>query len=56
VRDDPVRSGPVEGIIGDSSARRAREDREARDLERLNRVAAELNQEMEDVLRYQAEP
>ncbi len=50
------RSRVIEEAVRDFLARRARDEREARDLERLTRAAAALNREMEDVLSYQVEP
>ncbi|MGH9464957.1 MAG: hypothetical protein ACRD0X_04880 [Thermoanaerobaculia bacterium] len=50
------RSRLIDEAVRDFLARRARAQREARDLERLNRAATALNREMEDVLAYQAEP
>ena len=50
------RSQVIERAAREFLARHARELREARDLEILDRVADELNREVEDVLEYQAEP
>jgi metal-responsive CopG/Arc/MetJ family transcriptional regulator len=49
------RSRIIEDAAREFLARRARAAREARDLAILNASAAELNQEMEDVLAYQAD-
>jgi len=49
------RSHVIEQAVLEFAERRERELREARDLETLNRVADELNREMEDVLSYQVE-
>jgi metal-responsive CopG/Arc/MetJ family transcriptional regulator len=49
------RSRVIEDAAREFLARRARTAREARDLEILNAAADALNQEMDDVLAYQAE-
>jgi metal-responsive CopG/Arc/MetJ family transcriptional regulator len=49
------RSRLIEDAAREFLARRARNAREARDLEILNAAADELNEEMEDVLAYQAD-
>jgi metal-responsive CopG/Arc/MetJ family transcriptional regulator len=49
------RSRIIEDAARDFLARRSRAERDARDLAILNRVADELNVEMEDVLAYQEE-
>jgi metal-responsive CopG/Arc/MetJ family transcriptional regulator len=49
------RSRLIEDAAREFLARRARATREARDLAILNESAAELNEEMEDVLGYQAD-
>jgi len=49
------RSRIIEDAAREFLARRARAAREARDLVILNGVADELNEEMEDVLSYQAD-
>jgi len=49
------RSRVIEDAAREFLARRARAAREARDLAILNDSAAALNQEMQDVLAYQAE-
>ena len=49
------RSNVIELAVLEFIKRRSREEREARDLEILNRSAELLNQEMEDVLSYQVE-
>jgi metal-responsive CopG/Arc/MetJ family transcriptional regulator len=49
------RSRIIEDAAREFLARRARADREARDLEILNASADALNDEMEDVLTYQAD-
>ncbi len=49
------RSRVIEDAAREFLARRARAAREARDLAILNESAAALNQEMEDVLTYQAD-
>ena len=48
------RSRLIEEAVRDHLGRRARAEREAKDLEILNRSAGALNREMEDVLRFQA--
>ena len=50
------RSRVIERALVEFIERRQRQDREARDLELLNRAADELNREVEDVLAYQVEP
>jgi metal-responsive CopG/Arc/MetJ family transcriptional regulator len=50
------RSQVIERAVREFLARHERELREARDLEILDRVADDLNREVEDVLTYQAEP
>ena len=50
------RSRVIERALVEFIKRRRRQDREARDLELLDRAADELNREVEDVLAYQAEP
>jgi metal-responsive CopG/Arc/MetJ family transcriptional regulator len=49
------RSRVIEDAAREFLARRARAAREARDLAILNETAAALNEEMEDVLGYQAD-
>jgi metal-responsive CopG/Arc/MetJ family transcriptional regulator len=49
------RSRVIEDAAREFLARRARTAREARDLEILNESAVALNEEMEDVLSYQAD-
>jgi metal-responsive CopG/Arc/MetJ family transcriptional regulator len=49
------RSRVIEDAAREFLARRARADREARDLAILNETADALNREMEDVLAYQAD-
>jgi metal-responsive CopG/Arc/MetJ family transcriptional regulator len=49
------RSRLIERAVLEFLARRRRAQREARDLEILDRCADELNSEVEDVLAYQAE-
>jgi len=49
------RSRVIEDAAREFLARRARNAREARDLEILNAAADELNEEMDDVLGYQAD-
>jgi metal-responsive CopG/Arc/MetJ family transcriptional regulator len=49
------RSRVIEDAAREFLARRARTAREARDLAILNESAAALNEEMEDVLAYQAD-
>jgi metal-responsive CopG/Arc/MetJ family transcriptional regulator len=49
------RSAFIEGILVQYLRKRARAQIEARDLELINKVADELNAEVEDVLRYQAD-
>jgi metal-responsive CopG/Arc/MetJ family transcriptional regulator len=48
------RSAFIEGILQQYLRDRARAQRDARDIELINRHADELNAEAEDVLRYQA--
>jgi metal-responsive CopG/Arc/MetJ family transcriptional regulator len=48
------RSALIEAILADYLRKRAREERDARDLEIINRHADELNAEAQDVLRYQS--
>ena len=49
------RSRILEDAAREYLSRQAREAREARDREILDRVAGRLNREMEDVLSYQAD-
>jgi metal-responsive CopG/Arc/MetJ family transcriptional regulator len=49
------RSRVIEDAAREFLARRAHAAREARDLAILNEAAAALNEEMEDVLAYQAD-
>lgn len=49
------RSRVIEEAVVEYLDRRRRERRDARDLEILDRNAAALNREVEDVLSYQAE-
>jgi metal-responsive CopG/Arc/MetJ family transcriptional regulator len=48
------RSALIEAILADYLRQRAREKRDARDIEIINRHADELNAEAQDVLRYQS--
>jgi metal-responsive CopG/Arc/MetJ family transcriptional regulator len=48
------RSALIEAILSDYLRKRAREKRDARDIEIINRHADELNAEAQDVLRYQS--
>jgi metal-responsive CopG/Arc/MetJ family transcriptional regulator len=48
------RSALIETILADYLRLRAREKRDARDIEIINRHADELNAEAQDVLRYQS--
>ena len=48
------RSAFIEAVLTQYLRRRKRTEIEARDLELLNQAADELNEEVEDVLRYQA--
>ncbi len=48
------RSAFIEAVLAQYLRRRARAQIEARDLELINKAANELNEEVEDVLRYQA--
>jgi metal-responsive CopG/Arc/MetJ family transcriptional regulator len=48
------RSALIEAVLAQYLRRQARAQVEARDLELINRAADELNEEVEDVLRYQA--
>jgi len=50
------RSRVIEDAVVEYIERRRRDRRDQRDLEILNRNAEALNREVEDVLRYQAEP
>lgn len=50
------RSALIEQILRDYLARRGRDARDARELERLNRAAERLNPEAADVLAWQAWP
>jgi metal-responsive CopG/Arc/MetJ family transcriptional regulator len=50
------RSRVIERAVLEFLERQRRARRERRDLEILNRLADELNREVEDVLAYQAEP
>jgi metal-responsive CopG/Arc/MetJ family transcriptional regulator len=49
------RSAAIETALRDWLTRLEREERDERDIEVINRYAAELNSEMEDVLQYQAD-
>lgn len=49
------RSAFIEAVLIEYLRQQAKAQREARDLELINRHADELNAEAEDVLRYQAE-
>jgi metal-responsive CopG/Arc/MetJ family transcriptional regulator len=49
------RSRVIEDAVREFIARRARAEREARDLEILNDAANALNREMDDVLAYQVD-
>ena len=48
------RSALIETILADYLRLRAREKRDARDIEIINRHADEINAEAQDVLRYQS--
>lgn len=48
------RSAFIEAVLAQYLRKQARAQIEARDLELINKAAAELNAEVEDVLRYQA--
>ncbi|MGA2347031.1 MAG: ribbon-helix-helix protein, CopG family [Candidatus Sulfotelmatobacter sp.] len=48
------RSAFIETVLQQYLRQRARAQRDARDIELINRHADELNAEAEDVLRYQA--
>ncbi|HWY56445.1 MAG TPA: ribbon-helix-helix protein, CopG family [Terriglobales bacterium] len=50
------RSAFIEAVLRHYLRRQARAKVEARDLELINKAADELNDEVEDVLRYQAIP
>ncbi len=52
---DSNRSRVIERAIQELAARLRREEREARDLEILNRVADGLNEEMKEVLTHQVD-
>ncbi|MFZ0417294.1 MAG: ribbon-helix-helix protein, CopG family [Candidatus Sulfotelmatobacter sp.] len=47
------RSAFIESVLAQYLRQRVRAQIEARDLELINRAANELNEEVEDVLRYQ---
>jgi len=47
------RSAFIEAVLTQYLRRQARAQVEARDLELINKAADELNEEVEDVLRYQ---
>jgi metal-responsive CopG/Arc/MetJ family transcriptional regulator len=49
------RSSFIEAILRDYIEARARAKREARDVALINRHAARLNEEMRDILSFQAE-
>jgi metal-responsive CopG/Arc/MetJ family transcriptional regulator len=48
------RSALIEAVLTQYLRRQARARVEARDLELINQAADELNEEVEDILRYQA--
>ena len=48
------RSAFIEAVLAQYLRKQARAQIEARDLELINRAADQLNEEVEDVLRYQA--
>lgn len=48
------RSSFIQSLVDEHFHRQARAQRDARDIELINRHADELNAEVEDVLRYQA--
>jgi metal-responsive CopG/Arc/MetJ family transcriptional regulator len=48
------RSAFIEAVLAQYLRKQARAQIEARDLELINKAADELNEEVEDVLRYQA--
>jgi metal-responsive CopG/Arc/MetJ family transcriptional regulator len=50
------RSAAIELAVKEFLERRLRRSRDAREVELINRHAARLNREAEDVLTYQAEP
>ncbi len=54
--EDSNRSQMIERAVADFIERHRRQLRDIRDLEILNRSADELNQEIDDVLTYQAAP
>ena len=54
--DDSNRSQMIERAVAEFIERERRQLRDVRDLETLNRSADELNQEIDDVLTYQAIP
>jgi len=54
--EDSNRSQMIERAVAEFIERERRQLRDARDLEILNRSADELNQEIDDVLTYQATP
>jgi metal-responsive CopG/Arc/MetJ family transcriptional regulator len=49
------RSRVIEEAVSEYLVRRRRQQRDARDLELLNRHAEDLNREVEEVLAYQAD-
>ena len=49
------RSETIERLLRDRFARDARETRDLKDLEAINRNAEQLNEEAEDVLTYQVD-
>ena len=54
--DDSNRSQMIERAVAEFIERERRQLRDVRDLDTLNRSADELNQEIDDVLTYQAIP
>jgi len=49
------RSETIERLLRESVLRRAQRSRDLKDLEAINRHAEELNEEAEDVLKYQVD-
>ncbi len=49
------RSETIERLLRESVLRQARRSRDLKDLEAINRHAEQLNEEAEDVLRYQVD-
>jgi metal-responsive CopG/Arc/MetJ family transcriptional regulator len=54
-KDGESRSEAIERLLRERIAEQARQQRERRDLELINKNADELNEEAQDVLKYQVE-